>query len=142
MNANESPDTPLSSLLRSRPRAFRRTFIHDVLFWIFLFTGIAFVINTIYLVTQGFVMYAMIGVTSSQIAYNYQVSEAEVRHLLVSSVRPFAYKMIAYSASLAFTCFFSAAFCRKLIKRARYIVALERAATEAAAPAPPSGSLS
>ena len=132
MNPNPHQDNSLAALLRSRPRAYRRTFFHSACFWIFLFCAVAFVVNTIYLVAQGAVMYAMIGVTSSQIAYNYNVSEAEVRHLLVSSVQPFKYKTIAYSSAVAVLCFVAAGFCRKLVRRARYIVALEQVASSAA----------
>lgn len=131
------PGSPLGDLLAARPRAYRRSFFYSVWFWLFLFISIGFLINTIHLVIQGAIFYGMIGVTSSQIAYNYHVSEAEVRQLLVSSVKPIPYKVIAYSGAVSLFACIAAVYARKLFRRAQYIVALEQAATQLNPPAVP-----
>ena len=95
-----------------------------------------FLVNTIYLVSQGVVLTAMISVTSSQIAHNYNVSEPEVRHLLLETVEPFRYKIVLYSLGLALSLLLNAVYCRKIFRRASYIRLLEAAATANVAPSP------
>lgn len=139
MEGKNDHSAEIAALMRTRPRAYRRTFMASVFFWLFLFAGIGFLINTAVVLFNGLVLSGMIGVTSSQIAYSYQVSEAEIHHLLVASVHPVKYATIGYSLGLSLSFFVNAIYCRKIFRRGRYIVTLETLTSKKETPPPPAG---
>lgn len=117
----------IEDLIVKRPRVYGWFGFQRFLLWLFIFLGIFFFFNTLYIFACGLVKYFFIDEMSQEIARKFNVSQREVKQLLINYFDPIKYKPILYSFSLSTSFFIIARYSQKVINRNRYILQLEAA---------------